>query len=391
MSDDLTPRPRLSRDAEVSLMARVFAQHAARTTTLAPEGTRVPAVRYVSIDHYQREQATVFRHEPVFAGLSVDIADPGDRLVLHSGGVPIVVTRTSSGDLRAYVNVCRHRGAPLVRGCESGARTFVCPFHGWVYDTADGRLLGQPRSCDGFTDVSPYELALLPVAVAEAYGIVVVRPGGPATIDIDAWLGGLQADLVGLGYRGVRPFKAAQTTWNCNWKLLIDTFLESYHVPSLHRESLGAAYIGAASPFDAFGVHNRIVVPQAAILDQEPSPRETWDLLQASVLQYFLAPNVIISNLLGYVMTWRFVPDAVDRTTVEHRLYTYEEVESDERRTHFEARFEAARNVTSNEDFPESERIHANLASGMLDASVIGRNEPGVVHFHEMIREATAI
>ena len=89
---------------------------------------------------------------------------------------------------------------------------------------------------------------------------------------------GVQASFsqaeVGLGIKGgggydtVIPYARATTTWRCNWKLLVDTFLESYHVPALHKASLGAAYIGAASPFDAFGPHNRIVVPQRALLDQ---------------------------------------------------------------------------------------------------------------------------
>jgi phenylpropionate dioxygenase-like ring-hydroxylating dioxygenase large terminal subunit len=384
-----TTVPRLPRATETELVGRVFAQHAARTTTLAAAGTRVPANRYVSAEQLQREQRTVFRHEPVFACLSVDVARPGDRFTFESGGVPVVIVRAADGALRAYVNVCRHRAAPLVRECGAGERSFVCPFHGWVYDTADGRLLGQPRSCDGFDAVSDAELALLPLAVAEAHGIVVVRPGGTASIDVDEWLDGLGADFAGLGYATVLPYRRAREEWRCNWKLLIDTFLESYHVPALHKASLGAAYIGAASPFDAFGRHNRIVVPQAAILDQASRAPEEWDLLAASVLQYFLAPNVIFSNLQGYVMTWRFVPLAPDRCAVEHALYTYRSPDTPEDRAHFDARFEAARNVTRLEDFPESELVHHALASGTVDATVIGRNEPGVVHFHDMLRDAT--
>lgn len=382
--------PRLARATEVALVERVFEQHAARTTTLADGGTRVPASRYVGEDQWRREQHTVFRHEPVFACLSVDVASPGDRYVFESGGVPIVVVRADDGALRAYVNVCRHRAAPLARVCGAGERSFVCPFHGWVYDTGDGRLVGRPRSCDGFDFVDPAELSLLPLAVAERHGIVVVRPGGSATIDVDEWLAGLGDDLAGLGYATVRPYGAVQEEWRCNWKLLIDTFLESYHVPALHRASLGAAYIGAASPFDAFGPHSRIVVPQAAILDQRDRPREEWDLLAAAVLQYHLAPNVIFSNLLGYVMTWRFVPVAPDRTRVEHAIYTYRDVVTDEDRAHFDARFKAARDVTGLEDFPESELVHHSLASGAIDATVIGRNEPGVVHFHDSLLGATS-
>ena len=386
--------PTLDRVTELDLLDRIYEQHAARSTTLAAHGTRVPATSYSSVEHHEREQQTIFRHDPVFVCMSVELAQPGDRRAFVSGGVPVVVTRLAGGELRAFVNVCRHRGAPLVRDVASGERSFVCPFHGWVYDTDTGALVGQPRSCDGFDEIDARELSLLPVAVAEAHGIVVARPGGTAAIDVDEWLDGLAGELAGLDYAQLHPFRVQRTTWQCNWKLLIDTFLESYHVPALHKASLGAAYIGAASPFDAFGRHNRIVVPQAAVLDQQSQPRDEWTLLPHVVLQHLLAPNVVISNLQGtrtvpipYVMTWRFVPEAVDRTTIEHRLFTYGAVTDDGTGEHFAARFEAARAVTSNEDFPESERVHASLAAGALDATVIGRNEPGVVHFHSMLRD----
>jgi phenylpropionate dioxygenase-like ring-hydroxylating dioxygenase large terminal subunit len=382
--------PRLPRATEIDIIERVLTQYGEHTTTMSDTGTRVAASAYVSAEQHQRERATVFRHAPVFACLSVDVAKPGDRFVLESGGVPIVVVRAPDATLRAYANVCRHRAAPLVRECGAGERSFVCPFHGWVYDIADGRLVAQPRSGGGFDWVNAAELGLLPLAVEERYGLVMVRPGGNAAIDVDAWLGDLRHDLGGLGYDAVIPYARATTTWRCNWKLLLDTFLESYHVPALHKASLGAAYIGAASPFDAFGPHNRIVVPQRALLDQATKPTEQWDLLAASVLQYFLAPNTIFSNLHGYVMTWRFVPTAADCTVVEHSMYTYRPVVDDAERTHFDARFAAARTVTGEEDFPESERVHASLASGMIDATVIGRNEPGVVHFHEMLHKATS-
>ena len=382
--------PCFDRATELQLVDRVFLQHAARTTSLAPAGTRVPASVYVSSDHWRRELRALFRDEPVFACMSVDIAAPGSRFVFTSGGVPVVVVRSLDGTARAYVNVCRHRAAQLVREDDPGERSFVCPFHGWVYDITTGALVGQPRSCDGFDGVDPAELGLLPLAVSEHAGMVIVRPGGTTGIDAGDWLCGLGPELTSLDYASLEPYKCARTTWHCNWKLLLDTFLESYHVPALHKTSLGAAYIGAASPFDAFGRHNRIVVPQAAILDQAAMSREQWRLLPYAVLQYFLAPNVIVSNLYGYVMTWRFVPEATDCTVVEHALYTYRSVESDDDRAHFDQRFEAARAVTSNEDFPESERVHRNLASGAIDATVIGRNEPGVVHFHETMHERLA-
>ena len=384
----------MDRATEIDLVGQVLDLNRRRTTTMAPSSRRIAAGHYTSAEHHRREAGGLFRDQPVFAGLSVDIPEPGDVLTLESGGIPVVVARGTDGGARAYVNVCRHRGATVVHGRGHVARSFSCPFHGWVYDLDDGHALARPRSCDGFEgldlgatagagDDGPCGLPTVPVA--ERHGMLFVRPGGGAPIDADAWLGGLAGDLAARRYDRLIPYDRHVSTWAGNWKLLIDTFLESYHVFALHRASIGDAYLGIASPFAAFGPHNRIVVPQTAILGQAERPRDEWELLPYAVLQYFLAPNVIVSNLDGYVMTWRFLADAPDRTTVDHVIYTWAPVDTEEGRAHFDARFGAARTVTGVEDFPESERIHRNLAAGTLAHTSPGRNEPGIVHFHETL------
>jgi phenylpropionate dioxygenase-like ring-hydroxylating dioxygenase large terminal subunit len=380
----------VDRATEIDLVGQVLDLNRQRTTTMAAASLRIPAAHYTSDERHRQETVGLFRGQPVFVGLSVDIPEPGDVLALESGGIPVVVARGSDGAARAYVNVCRHRGATVVRERGHVARSVSCPFHGWVYDLDDGHLVGRPRSCDGFEGLEvgaagdgPCGLPTLPVA--ERHGMLFVRPGGGAPIDADAWLGGLGADLAARRYDRLLPYDRHVSTWAGNWKLLIDTFLESYHVFALHRASIGDAYLGIASPFAAFGPHNRIVVPQTAILGQAERPRDDWELLPYAVLQYFLAPNVIVSNLDGYVMTWRFLADAADRTTVDHAFYTWEAADTEERRAHADARFAAARMVTGVEDFPESERIHRNLAAGTLTHTSPGRNEPGIVHFHETL------
>jgi phenylpropionate dioxygenase-like ring-hydroxylating dioxygenase large terminal subunit len=370
-------------EAQIDLVGRILDMHTRRTTTLAPEVWTVPAADYVSGARFELEQATVFR-DPVLACLSGDVAEPGDHLSFQSGGIPIVIVRGSDRRVRAYVNVCRHRASPLVGDPGHVARSFSCPFHGWVYEIDDGRLTGQPRSCDGFAGVDGSSLGLRPLPVAESHGLVVVSPRGEP-VDVDRWLSGLGPELASYRFGSLLPYRRASQTWACNWKLLLDTFFESYHVFALHRVSLGALYLGIASPFDAYGPHNRLVVPQTSILEQADQPREKWDLLSHAVVQYFLAPNMIVSNLYGYLVTWRFVPLSAGETLVENTLYTEAPVVTDAERAHFDARFAAGRTITGDEDYPASELIHRNLQSGLVDHTVIGRNEAGVVHFHQML------
>jgi phenylpropionate dioxygenase-like ring-hydroxylating dioxygenase large terminal subunit len=204
-------------------------------------------------------------------------------------------------------------------------------------------------------------------------------------MDVEEWLCGLGPELASYRMGSLLPYRRASQTWSCNWKLLLDTFFESYHVFALHRVSLSSLYLGIASPFDGFGPHNRLVVPQSSILELAGQPREKWELAPHAVVQYFLAPNVIVSNLYGYLVTWRFVPLAAGQTLVENTLYTEMPVTTDDERAHYDARFAAGRIITGDEDYPASELIHRNLVSGLVDHTVIGRNEAGVVHFHQML------
>jgi phenylpropionate dioxygenase-like ring-hydroxylating dioxygenase large terminal subunit len=375
----------MDHDAQIEMVERIMAMHAQQTTALADATLEIPAATYASATRHAREVSTIFSVQPVLACMSVDVREPGDVVTLEPGRIPVVVVRGIDGEVHAYVNACRHRGTAFVHERGHVTRTFNCPFHGWVYDIDDGHLVAQPRSCEGFDGLDPASLGLRPLPVAERHGLVVVRPTGDQPVDVDEWLCGLGDELAAREYSTLIPYDRISTTWACNWKLLLDTFLESYHVFALHRASIGPFYLGNASPFDAFGDHNRIIVPQKSVLDQADRPRDEWELLPYAVLQYYLAPNVIVSNLYGYVLTWRFVPDAVDRTTVELSMYTYEAVESEHERKHFDERFDAARTVTSDEDFPESERVHRNLASGVVDHTNAGRNEPGIIHFHRML------
>jgi nitrite reductase/ring-hydroxylating ferredoxin subunit len=378
-------------ETQREIVAEIFDHQAHRTTTMADAVLRIPAAHYTSEEHLAREIDGWFLGQPTVACMTGDVANPGDYFTFTVGGVPVVVVRGRDGAVRAYENVCRHRAAPPARGCGNVARSFSCLFHGWVYDIDDGRLLGQPRSSDGFAEVDPATLGLRPLAVAERHGLVVVDPrrraDGDRAVDVDGWLAGMGDDLGSNRREELVPFRTGIETWQCNWKLLLDTFFESYHVGALHRESLGAAYPGIASPARAFGPHNRIVVPMASILEQQDAPPETWELLPHAVVQYFAAPNVVLQDLYGYFALWRFTPTSVGTTEVTQSLYTRGAAVAEADPAYWNERYELAHWITAAEDYPEAERVHRNLASGLVDHTLIGRHEAGVVLFHTAIAQ----
>jgi phenylpropionate dioxygenase-like ring-hydroxylating dioxygenase large terminal subunit len=378
---------------QVDVAARWLAMHREATTQLADDVLVLDPTIYTSPEWFAAERRGLFLDAPVVACLTADVREPGDFVTLETGGVPLVVVRGDDGVLRAFVNACRHRAAPVVHGCGS-ARNFACPFHSWTY-ARDGRLLGRPRAQGGFDAVPLDESGLDPVPVAEGHGVVLVRAGGGAPIDVDAVLGPEVArDLDGFGLAGWHVWDRMSRAWACNWKLILDTFTESYHVFALHGASVGPDYPGHVMVFDAFGPHLRIPVPRASILDFETRPRESWDLLAHATVQYHLSPNAMVNHTIDHIILWRFEPVAPDRTVAEMTMYTREpraaRAADDAWTTAMVDWFDLHDAVTRDEDYPEAERIQRVLASGRVRTTVLGRNEGAVQHFHHTVAAGVA-
>src|SRR5712675_3445850 len=128
----------------------------------APSSLTLPFSWYSDEDVLRRERARIFRRSWQYAGRADQVAEPGSFLTTDAGGVPILVTRDKADELRAFVNVCRHRGAVLTEGCGERA-TIQCHYHAWTYEL-DGSLRTAPRS-DREPEFDKSELSLLPASV----------------------------------------------------------------------------------------------------------------------------------------------------------------------------------------------------------------------------------
>ena len=197
-------------------------------------GNTLPASWYSDPAILRLEQDRIFRRSWQYVGVTADLAEPGRFFACRVGEVPIVVVCDREGGLRAFVNVCRHRGHEVAEGC--GRRnTLQCPYHAWTYGL-DGALLSAPRS-DREPGFDAADWSLLPASVDTWGPLVFVNP------DVDAaplaeTLGDLPAvmrerglDPSGLEYRG----RSRETMVDANWKLVIENYLECYHCPVAHK------------------------------------------------------------------------------------------------------------------------------------------------------------
>ncbi|MGE0621221.1 MAG: SRPBCC family protein [Pseudomonadales bacterium] len=355
---------------------------AGRTTAMMPEVYRQPVSQYTSAQALVEEQATLFRREPLFMGLAGDLPEPGDYLTDDLSGVPILVARQADGSVAAFVNVCRHRGARVASGRGSVRSGFSCPYHAWRYDL-DGRLLAVPFA-EGFDAGCT---GLPPVPVTERYGAIWMIPDPTASTDFAA-LEPLERDLTAYRLDRHHRFATREVEVRMNWKLVVDTFLESYHIPVLHRKTIAPYLHGNLGTFDALGRHLRMIIPRHSLKDLADVAPEQRDLVTHSATVYVLFPNTVFISQGDHLEVFQVYPgSSPDHARMLVTLYAPDPVASDSATRHWQNNLDLLLATVQGEDFPLGEHIQQDFAVGAQEHITFGRNEPALAHFHRMVDE----
>jgi phenylpropionate dioxygenase-like ring-hydroxylating dioxygenase large terminal subunit len=259
----------------------------------------------------------------------------------------------------------------------------ICPYHSWSYD-GEGRLAAIPGAA-GFSDVERDDLRLAPVPVHEEAGLVFV--GLVPHARGDASLGGAEAELAPFDLAAYRRVERREHRFPFNWKLVVDSFMEAYHLDFLHERTLRPMFHGNVSIFDAFGRNCRIAGVRSSF-----DRMTDGDLLPHVTLLYQMFPNAVLIHQQDHVELYQAFPDPRDPNACETRLTLYapRAPETERERRHWRKNLDLIDGVTTSEDFGACEKIQANLRAEAVPFLVIGRNEPGVAHFHRMLKGALA-
>jgi phenylpropionate dioxygenase-like ring-hydroxylating dioxygenase large terminal subunit len=197
----------------------------------ASDAQTLPFAWYSDEETLRRERRRIFARSWQYGGRADQVSQPGSFFATDAGGVPLLVARGQDGELRAFLNVCRHRGAILTEGC--GRReTIQCHYHAWTYGL-DGTLRAAPRS-DRETGFDADELSLLPASVGIWGPFLFVNPD-PHAMPLAEFLGDLPAILErDLDLDAVAFHSRVEFGSNANWKVVTENFLECYHCPTAH-------------------------------------------------------------------------------------------------------------------------------------------------------------
>ncbi len=370
------PRPT---EGQLALARRV----ARGDRALPPAMSHVPASVYTDPVRHDAEQARIFTKLPmVIAPTSLlprnNMAVPHDQF-----GTPLLVTRDGDGVAHVFRNVCRHRGTRLVEGNDiQCAVRMVCPYHAWTYGT-DGRLIGLPRP-ETFPGLDKSANGLIELPSHEAGGLIWFA-FEPNTDFADAET--LGADFDAFGMSGLHLFRRRTHDVASNWKLVMDAFLESYHVTRLHADTIGKFFKDGVTAGDTIGPHRRSAVGRAADLSEEEL--NDWVKLRSFVTYtYHVFPNTVIVVSPDYVNIMTLTPRAHDRVIVEDFMLIPEEPRDEKAQSHWERSWALLDgDVFGSEDFRAAALGQEGLATGALEHITLGTLEAGIHDFHLTIEE----
>ncbi len=323
----------------------------------------MPKSVYVSEEFLEKERQQIFKRDWFCVGRADAFSDPGDCLAFELAGQPVLVIRGHDGELRAMANVCRHRMSKLVEG-QGNIRTLVCPYHGWTY-SIDGRLRGAPamRRNTGF-DRSEYRLP--PVRCEEWLGwvLVTLNPAAPPVSDLLAEVEEMVGDYRMETYRQAF-FEVFE--WNTNWKVLAENFMESYHLPVCHANTIGGLSrvddVECPEGRPAFNYHTLQKEPEFTLSVAHPD--NTVLEGERRLMTYLLAiyPSMLITLTPGYFWYLSLYPLTPGRVRIFFGGGMSQEFASDpEGESHFRE-LRTLLDEVNEEDKGCTERVYAGLCS----------------------------
>ncbi|MCG2633829.1 MAG: aromatic ring-hydroxylating dioxygenase subunit alpha [Gammaproteobacteria bacterium] len=360
-----------------------------------------------SPEYFEKEKDKIFKRTWLEVGRVEEVEGIGDYLTreLKVLGTNIMVVRGKDGALRAFHNMCPHRGMALATDACGSAKGFACEFHGWAFGL-DGVLNYVPAE-ESFTDLDKSKLGLRPLACDTWNGFIFVHWEAEPELGLKESLGGMGEQVDGFPFDRCKHIAHYSATVKANWKVCIDAFQEAYHATYLHRHAIpGASDMGIALPTSVrfYGPHRSVsawlkmdIQPTAAeaiaykhgpvgfakVSDEEfgganPDNDESWWF---DINVFF--PNFFCDIGRGWYFTYNFWPNAVNETVWNMNIYQLDAATAGERIVQEFTRIVLRDTVY--EDMSTMESSQKAFDSGVIKEQVLGDLEIAVRHGYEVV------
>tara|TARA_Y100000590_G_scaffold96291_1_gene109389 strand:+ start:1316 stop:2488 length:1173 start_codon:yes stop_codon:yes gene_type:complete len=356
-----------------------------KTTDQAENILSIPTSDYTCEKRWESEMDKIFKELPLMLALSIEIPNKGDYKAMEVVGIPVLITRDKESKVRAFRNVCSHRGAPLANEEIGNKSKFTCPYHGWTYSNK-GELIGILENYKfGDLDKSCNGLQVLPCE--EFGGMIFVTLTPNIKLNLDKFLGGMKPEIEHFNlqnwyYHGFKVIHGA------NWKIAFDGYLEGYHFSTAHKDSILPMTMQGIMDFSSFGPHLRIAFASTNIEEILELPKNEWWKKEGKGVDFVrtLFPNISISLGLGIGQIAQILPGktADTNTTVLHYVAP-ETPRNKEEIAELDHFMNFLRDVVNDEDYALGLEIQKGLNSHSKDSVKFGKNERGNQFFHKYV------
>lgn len=360
-------------------IARLPVPEADRTDDLS-----LPGWVYHDPEYFRVEMARVIRPAWQVVCHVSDIPAPGDWRTLDYLGESVMVIRGTDGTVRAFANVCRHRGSRLVDGIEGCAKRLTCPYHAWTYAT-DGRLVGVPHRAD-YSDFDAADWSLIPVELEQWRGFLFVRleSGGPSVAEMMA---PYDAEVAPHRFENLEAIgRITLRQRDVNWKNVADNYSDGLHIDVAHpglTRLFGQSYAIEAGPH-VDRMSGELAERKSANLSERAYQHFLPGGAGRTWLYFKLWPNVALDIYPDQVDFMHFVPVSPTETLIREISYAV----PDGRREMKAARYlnwRINRQVNA-EDTVLIQRVQQGMASSLYTPGPLGESEVCLRSFAQKLR-----
>ncbi|MCP9483665.1 Rieske 2Fe-2S domain-containing protein [Shimia sp. CNT1-13L.2] len=350
---------------------------------LDDEVAKSPITRYASQDRFDAEMRDIFRGVPIIACHASELPEPGSFMTRELSGLPVLLTRDRDNTVHAFINVCRHRGARLVREGSGCKNAFSCPYHAWTWGN-NGTLRGVPHQKEGFPGLDRDAHALKRLPATERYGLVWVVANTDAQPDFDSFLTPLAGEFAWAEMETLAIAATDTIERKANWKLLAEGGIEAYHFKVTHRDTIGPHFLDNLSSYETLGSHMRSVLPRSSLPELNGTDPAQWDIRTEANVLYTVFPTsqfLVMQDHIGWI---ELIPLAPDLTRLRLTTLAPKSEITPDKEEHWK-RNHAITSVTLNEDFEVNEEVQSGLLSGANESLTFGRYEGALDAFNREI------
>jgi len=368
-------------------LAKRLLTHNLNGTTDQADGIMVkPVADYTDNEIISSEVNKIFYDHPVPIALSAEFKENNSYKATKVIDTPLLITRGEDGVVRTFINICKHRGAPVCPEGTGKKSKFNCTYHGWMYNNT-GDLVNIFKS-DTFGDIDKSKIKLTELFCEERSGFIWACLNPDIKYDLNKWMNGFDAELDDIDLENWHLFKSIKINGPM-WKICWDGYTDGYHHHMVHPETVGKNTIVNLIAHDTYGPHQRFAFGLKNIDELSDIEEKDWEPENHLRLIHSVFPNSSISAIQNEHCLVSIIfpsPDLQETVTTQYIL-CLKEPKTKEEIKKAEEFAELSRAAIIDEDYPINFKIQESIHSKANTEFLFGKNEPIQQHYHNWIEK----